>query len=79
MVDARSQAASIDRHPADLMEVVRGPGIPADSLDDLVDRPGSGLGLRIARQVARAHGGELLGESPGREGHATTFVLTVTR
>ncbi|WP_169576510.1 ATP-binding protein [Nocardioides halotolerans] len=61
------------------MEVVRGPGIPADSLDDLVDRPGSGLGLRIARQVARAHGGELLGESPGREGHATTFVLTVTR
>jgi histidine kinase len=41
-----------------------------------VDRPpgGSGIGLAIARAVARAHGGDLVAASPG-PGQGTTFTL----
>jgi signal transduction histidine kinase len=51
-----------------------GPGIPEEFRERVLDRffrlagpdrPGSGLGLPIARQAARLHGGEItLGESP---------------
>lgn len=50
-----------------------GPGIPAELLDHIFDKfykgagGGAGLGLAIARQIARHHGGELSVESaPGR-------------
>jgi histidine kinase len=41
-----------------------------------VDRPpgGSGIGLAIARAVARAHGGDLVAASEG-PGRGTTFTL----
>lgn len=37
---------------------------------------GSGIGLTIARAIARAHGGNLTAQSPGR-GQGSTFVLTL--
>lgn len=45
----------------------RGPG---------ADRGGAGLGLTIARALARAHGGDLVAEDPGPEGGAR-FRLTL--
>lgn len=59
-----------------------GPGVPA-ALRERIFEPfftsradGSGLGLAVARSVARAHGGELLLED-ARCGH-TTFTLQLT-
>ena len=64
-----------------------GPGIPAADLPYIFDRfyrvdpsrarasGGVGLGLTIARQLARAHGGDLQGESPA--GAGTIFTLTL--
>ena len=64
-----------------------GPGIPAAALPYIFDRfyrvdpsrarasGGVGLGLTIARQLARAHGGDLAGESPA--GAGTVFTLTL--
>ena len=159
LIDARSDAQTADRHPADLMDVVRavvsevgvvaaakdvqvgvdgpahvsgswdtallaraitnlldnavrhsragggvhvavrqaegevgiavsdhGSGIPPERAGDVLERswrgdpdaPGRrGLGLAIARQVARAHGGDLTVCSPDPAGYATTFVLTL--
>ena len=159
LIDARSDAQAVDRHPADLMDVVRavvsevsvvaaakdvqvsvdgpahvsgscdtallaraitnlldnavrhspsgdavrvavrqaegevgiavsdhGTGIPPERAGDVFERswrgdpdaPGRrGLGLAIARQVARAHGGDVTVCSPDPAGYATTFVLTL--
>lgn len=64
-----------------------GPGIPAAALPYIFDRfyrvdpsrarasGGVGLGLTIARQLARAHGGDLIAESPA--GGGTVFTLTL--
>ena len=64
-----------------------GPGIPRsqrramfrpfDRAEDAVGRPGLGLGLAVARSLARAQGGELDLESTNRPG--ATFVLTLPR
>jgi len=63
----------------------RGPGIPAPDLDRIFlpgvrldgGRPGSGIGLAVARAVAEAHGGTLTVESTPGEG--ATFVLALPR
>jgi signal transduction histidine kinase len=59
-----------------------GPGIPADELPHIFDRffrgrvaraRGSGIGLTVARELARAHGGEIdVTSEPGR---GTTFIV----
>jgi len=61
----------------------RGPGIDADDLPHVFDRfyrsssartmPGSGLGLAIVRQVAEAHGGNVVAEAA--EGGGTRITL----
>jgi signal transduction histidine kinase len=61
-----------------------GPGIPSEELAHLFDRfwrgrgaraEGSGLGLTIARELVRAHGGEIWAESA--PGHGATFHFTL--
>ncbi|HEY0934164.1 MAG TPA: HAMP domain-containing sensor histidine kinase [Trebonia sp.] len=44
--------------------------------DQLRRAPGSGIGLTIARNIARAHGGEVTAASPG-PGSGATFFLTL--
>jgi signal transduction histidine kinase len=43
------------------------------------DAGGTGLGLPIARQIARAHGGDVTVASPGPAGDGAVFTLTVRR
>ena len=62
-----------------------GPGIPADELPRVFDRfwrgrqaaqtSGSGIGLSVAADLARAHGGQLTAAS--QPGHGTTMTLTL--
>jgi signal transduction histidine kinase len=63
-----------------------GPGIPADEVDRIFERfhrasstgaarPGRGIGLTIARSLARAHGGDVVVAAAGPGG--ATFRLTV--
>lgn len=64
-----------------------GIGIPADQLPLVFERfhradparaeGGAGLGLSIARQIARAHGGEI--EAKSEPGEGSTFVLRIPR
>lgn len=62
----------------------RGPGLPAESLDQLFapftrgmmqDRPGHGLGLTLARAIARAHGGDVRLENRPGGGLKATLTL----
>lgn len=63
----------------------RGPGVPADQQDAVFERfwrgddagPGTGLGLPICQQVARAHGGTVELASPVAEGAGARFVLVL--
>lgn len=67
----------------------RGTAIPAEDRERIFDRfyrldkarsrevPGSGLGLGLAREIARAHGGDLILD-PDTEG-MTSFTLTLPR
>ena len=82
---------TIHAGPADRGAVVRvtdtGAGIPADELPRIFDRfwrgrqasrtSGSGIGLAVAAELARAHGGELTATST--EGHGTQVTLTLPR
>lgn len=62
-----------------------GPGIPADELPRVFDRfwrgrqasqtSGSGIGLSVAADLIRAHGGQLTAAS--QPGHGTTMTLTL--
>ena len=64
-----------------------GIGIPADELPLVFERfyrtdqaraeDGVGLGLSVARQIARAHGGEI--EAKSAPGEGSTFVLSIPR
>ncbi|PZG23648.1 hypothetical protein C1I98_36130 [Spongiactinospora gelatinilytica] len=64
-----------------------GAGVPAGERERIFQRfwrgrrdvPGTGLGLPIARQVARAHGGDLTVCSPGPAGDGCVFRLTLRR
>jgi signal transduction histidine kinase len=64
-----------------------GPGVPAEEQERIFERfwragphdperPGAGLGLPIARQVAEAHGGTLTVRSPLPTGPGAAFTLT---
>jgi two-component system, OmpR family, sensor histidine kinase BaeS len=80
---------TVDVHAADGLAVLRvsdtGPGIPAADLPRIFDRfwrghgaariSGSGIGLAIAAQLTRAHGGELTAAST--EGQGTQMTLTL--
>lgn len=66
-----------------------GAGLAADDLERVFERfyrvpgqprrsGGTGIGLTIAREIARAHGGTLTAASPGR-GQGATFTLTLPR
>jgi signal transduction histidine kinase len=62
-----------------------GPGIPPDALDGIFDRfqrgrpprdrEGFGLGLALAREIARAHGGDISVASAPRHGSVFTVTL----
>jgi len=64
-----------------------GDGIPSDEQDRIFDpgvrldtgRPGSGLGLAVARAIAGAHGGTLTVESAPGEGAAFTIAIPIRR
>lgn len=68
----------------------RGPGVPDDERERIFERfvrgrahahggvPGAGLGLHLARAIARAHGGELACE-PRTDGPGACFRLSLPR
>jgi signal transduction histidine kinase len=70
---------------AELYVSDEGPGIAAADLPHVFERfyrskdeasgSGTGLGLAIAREIVRAHGGELRAESPSAGGATFTFTL----
>jgi two-component system sensor histidine kinase BaeS len=82
---------TIDVRPADRTAVLQvtdtGPGIPPDDLPRIFDRfwrgraaartSGSGIGLAIAAELTRAHGGDLTAASTG--GYGTQLTLTLPR
>jgi two-component system sensor histidine kinase TctE len=62
-----------------------GPGVPVDDRDRVLERfyrvpgtdaPGNGLGLAIADEIARVHGGQLL-VGVGRNGRGARFTLVL--
>jgi two-component system, OmpR family, sensor histidine kinase KdpD len=68
----------------------RGPGIPEKYLDRIFDKfyrkepakqrvPGSGLGLHIAREIVRAHGGDLWAKSEPGQGSEFCMALAAPR
>ncbi|MHB8375649.1 MAG: sensor histidine kinase [Dehalococcoidia bacterium] len=75
-----ARGGTVDLYVAD-----NGSGIPADDLPHVFDRfyrsstetsgSGSGLGLAIAREIVRAHGGEIRVEP--REGGGTVFTFSL--
>ena len=72
-------------HDGEVVVRDHGPGIPEEDLPYVFDRfyrarsarglPGSGLGLAIVRQVAEAHGGEVVAERADDGGTVMTLRL----
>jgi signal transduction histidine kinase len=87
--DENSSHVLMSPHPivAELRVLDRGPGVPRGTEEKIFEQfyrandslssgiQGSGLGLTLARQIARAHGGDVRYE--GREGGGSCFVLTM--
>jgi PAS domain S-box-containing protein len=72
--------ASAREHTVRLVVRDHGIGIPADKLERIFvrfERGGLGLGLYIAREIVRAHGGTIAVES--RPGEGSTFTVEVPR
>lgn len=82
---------TVTAHPADGRAEVTvtdtGTGLAAEDLERVFERfyrvpsqrrrsSGSGIGLTIARDITRAHGGDVTASSPG-PGHGATFTLTL--
>jgi signal transduction histidine kinase len=74
-------------HRAEVAVTDTGAGLAAEDLERVFERfyrapgqprrsSGSGIGLTIARNIARAHGGEVTASSAG-PGHGATFVLAL--
>jgi len=69
-----------------IVEVIdEGPGIPAEQMPHLFERfhtgrsEGLGLGLYLAKRIARVHGGDLTADSPPGEGARFTLTLPSLR
>ncbi len=81
-------AAELEENRVLIMVRDHGPGIPAKYLDRIFDKfyrrsagkqriPGSGLGLHIAREIVRAHGGDLWASSELGQGSEFRMALPV--
>jgi signal transduction histidine kinase len=80
-------AVAVRNHTAQMRVQDHGLGIPADAQAHMFQRfgrivtartshiPGTGLGLYLCRELARAHGGDITVES--EEGEGSTFTLTL--
>ena len=71
-----------ERQGAAIVEVIdEGPGIPAEQIANLFDRfrtdraEGLGLGLYLAKRIARVHAGDLTADSPPGKGARFTLTL----
>ena len=85
--EPRRQGNLVKTELAELLVLDRGPGVPRGMEEKIFDQfyrandslssgvQGSGLGLTLARQIARAHGGDVRYEA--REGGGSSFVVTV--